>query len=92
MRSIAPRTGAVEVTLGEDQLEFSPVVAALYEHESGATVFLTRWRPSDEEREALANGGDIYIGQLRPKGELFAPLAVSAFDEGWTVPENENGE
>lgn len=78
MRAVAPRTGAVEVTIAEDQLEYQPLVVACYHMpEAGGQGMLTRWQPSPEERARIAAGEDIYICQLVfGDNARFTPMAV----------------
>ena len=63
MKPIAPNTGAPEVTFASDQPQYIPVVIGIYEREIGKGL-LTRWTFTDEERQAIANGEDIYVMQL----------------------------
>lgn len=81
MRMVAPRTGADEVTVGEDQLEYSPLVAAQYVEEEGRQMLLTRWRFSDEDRARVAAGEDLYLGVLTQ--HPLQPLSVQVGPEGW---------
>lgn len=76
MRPVAPRTGAPEVTIAEEQEEYMPVTAAIYCHNDGSTVILTRWTLTPDERRKVAAGEDIYIGQLN-FGSPMTPLVVS---------------
>ena len=85
MHMVAPRTGAAEVTIAENQLEYKPLVAALYQDE-GATVLLTRWRFTDEDRVRIAAGEDLYLG-VKTFGHPLQPLIVGVGPEGWEVPE-----
>lgn len=84
MRMIAPRTGAEEITLAEDQLEYRPLVAALYETAEGVPVLLTRWRFTDEERAAIAAGEDLYLGVMT-FGKPLQPLMAGVGPAGWEV-------
>lgn len=88
MHMVAPRTGALEVTLAEDQLEYKPLVAAVYETEAGARVLLTRWRFSDEDRARIAAGEDLYLGVMT-FGQPLQPLMVGVGPEGWEVAPSE---
>jgi hypothetical protein len=95
MRAIAPRTGAAEMTIAEEQEEYLPITIALYWSDTpGAKIFLTRWQPSAEERAAIAAGEDIYVGQMifpDEKGrELMTPMMVQCGPQGFTVAENGN--
>ena len=75
MRMIAPRTGAPEVTIAEEQEEYKPVTAALYDYADGTRGILTRWQPSPEERAAILAGEDIYVQQLN-FGTPMTPMIV----------------
>lgn len=92
MHMVAPRTGAPEVTIAENQVEYKPVVAALYVHPQfgNAPVLLTRWRLNDEDRRRIAEGGDLYIS-LMTFGHPMQPITVQVGPAGWTVPEGEEG-
>lgn len=84
MHMVAPRTGAPEVTSAEDQLQYKPLVGALYDTEQGITV-LTRWRFTDEDRAKIAAGEDLYIGLLTFGGPV-QPLSLQVGPDGWEVP------
>jgi hypothetical protein len=81
MKQVAPRIGADEITVAEDQLEFRTVVAAVCQMPDNDPDFpsvrylVTRWRLSDSERQAIAGGEDFYIRHLTGSGSLqaFAP-------------------
>jgi len=75
MRAIAPRTGAPEVTVAEEQEEYMPLAAAIYRYDDGSTGILTRWTFSAEERRAIAAGEDLYIMELVFNGKM-TPLVV----------------
>lgn len=71
MRMISPQLDAPQVTVAEHQEEYKPVVAALVTHPGyGVTVnrefntIVTCWRLSDEERQRLVAGADLYLSQL----------------------------
>lgn len=75
MRAIAPRTGALEITIAEEQEEYMPITAALYEFDNGARGLLTRWTFTPEERLAIANGEDVYILEV-VFNQKMTPLVV----------------
>ena len=81
MRSVAPRTGAPEVTIAEDQHEYKTLVGAKYDD---PPAMLTRWRLDDGERARIASGEDLYIGVLTFGGP-FPPLNVQVGPDGWQV-------
>lgn len=83
MRSIAPRTGAPEVSVARDQAEYLELTAALYAV-NGADTLLTRWTFTEEERKRIAAGEDIYLS-LMTFGHPMQPVWVQVGPEGWTV-------
>ena len=84
MRTIAPRIGeAPEVTLAENQLEYMPLVAAVFDRVDRSQVYVTRWTPNDEERKRIAAGEDIYVAQFLPPGALFMPMRADCGPDTW---------
>ena len=85
MRAIAPRIGkAEEVTLAENQLEYMPLVAAVFDRLRGGKTYVTRWTPTDDERKRIAKGEDIYVAQFLPTNEtLFMPMRVDCGPDIW---------
>lgn len=86
MRMIAPRTGAPEITLAEEQTEYAPVTVAVYAHPDlgGARTLFSRWRLTPEERERVAAGEDIYLGLVtfdRP----MQPIMIQVGSDGLEV-------
>ena len=79
MRSVAPRTGAPEVTIAEDQHQYKTLVGAQYDD---PPAMLTRWRLDDADRERVAAGEDIYLAVLTFGGP-FPPLSIQVGPEGW---------
>jgi hypothetical protein len=55
------RTGGESVTYGAGQRHYLPLPAAKFP-ENGQVV--TRWQLSDEERAAIAAGGDVWLSIL----------------------------
>lgn len=84
MRAVAPRTGAPEVTIAENQPEYSPLVGACYVDADGHEYMLTRWRFTAEERARIAAGEDLYLAELT-FGRPFTPLMIQVGPEGWEV-------
>lgn len=83
MKTVQPMTGAHEVTVAANQPEYDPLVCALYWDEDMKTpVVLSRWKPSDEERERIAAGEDLYLAVLT-FGEPLQPLCLQVGPEGW---------
>lgn len=75
MRAVAPRIeGLAEVTLAEDQHEYKSVTVAPVEYADGSRSWITRWRLSPEELEAVGRGSDVYVEIL---GDRMAPVSVS---------------
>jgi hypothetical protein len=89
MRMVAPRTGAPEITLGEDQLDLKPIVAAVY-YRDQATTLLTRWRINDDDRERLLRGEDVYLA-IRTYGKPLMPLHMQIGPQGWEQEDEESG-
>jgi hypothetical protein len=75
MRPIAPRTGAPETTVAEDQPEYLPLTIAVYAYSDGTRGLLTRWTFTPDERAAIARGEDIYVHQLN-FGTHMTPMIV----------------
>lgn len=88
MRMIAPRTGAPEITVAEDQEEYMPITVALYDHPDGVRTILARFTFSAEERAAIAAGADVYFGQLNFGGPM-TPINACVGAGDWTVPPEE---
>lgn len=84
MHMVAPRTGAEEVTVAEDQLEYKPLVAARYQTPDGVPVLLTRWRFTDEDRARVAAGGDLYLSVMT-FGQPLQPIGVQIGPDGWMM-------
>lgn len=85
MRPIAPRTGAPEVTIAEEQEQYAVITAATYfntEHHS--PVLLMRYLFSPADRARVAAGDDLYIGVLT-FGKRLQPLSVQVGPDGWQV-------
>jgi len=85
MRPIAPRTGAPETTIAEDQQEYAPITISAYEYVDGSRGLLSRWTFNAEERAAIARGEDVYIMQF-VFGNVFTPLTVRCGPGDFTVP------
>lgn len=75
-----PGHEADEVIIARDQPEYIPLPALGIELTlpGFGTVpgLLTRWRPSDEERAALANGADVWI-ETMTFGQPMQPVRIS---------------
>ena len=90
MRMVAPRTGADEITIAEDQLEYRPLVAAVYQTPEGVPVLLTRWRLTDAERARVLAGDDLYLSVMT-FGKPLQPLGMQVGPDGWEVAEPRSG-
>ena len=83
MRSISPRIdGCDEVTVAEEQLEYKALTAAQIRYTDGSRGLMTRWRLTPEEREAIANGADLYLGILT-MGKPLQPISLEVGRPGW---------
>jgi hypothetical protein len=87
----APRTGADEITVAEEQLEYLPLTVAVYRYPDdhpdfpGVVYLLSRWSFTPAEREQLAKGEDIYIAHIVGSGPL-QPLAPQVGPGGYVIP------
>lgn len=86
MRFVAPRTGAPEVTVAEDQEEYLPVTVGVYVLDNGMRGLLARVTFTDDERALIARGADVYIHQLGVPGTPMTPLSVDVGVQPWMVP------
>lgn len=86
---VAPRTGAPEVTIAEDQLEYLPITVAVYgdNAELGPRQLLTRWTFTDEERARIADGEDVYFA-LMTFGNPMQPVCATVGGEDWAPVED----
>ncbi|HET8777960.1 MAG TPA: hypothetical protein VFN76_09905 [Candidatus Limnocylindria bacterium] len=74
--------------VAENQPEYLPVCVAVYDHGDGSGSLLTRWTLTDEERQRVAAGEDIYhrAAQLRraddtARRELRGPDTMRSTEE-----------
>lgn len=70
---VMPGSKAIEIILGENQPEYIPLPAVYLDTPSRPMI--TRWRLTDEEREAITNGADIVLQQLTFR-QLFQPVQL----------------
>lgn len=76
MQPIQPQVpGYDEFVIAKDQPEYIPLPAILVPVEGVATV-VTRWRLTDEERAAVANGADIWL-QIMTGGAPLQPIRIA---------------
>ena len=76
-----PGHEADEFIIARDRPEYVPLPAlniTLFREGRGLGMkgVLTRWRPSDEERAALANGADIWL-ETMTFGDPMQPVRIS---------------
>lgn len=83
MRPVAPRTGHDEVTYAEDQEAYQPITVAVRPY-ADCVGLITRWKPTDAERAAIARGEDLYIEQLSFNNRM-TPLTVRCGPGDWQV-------
>ena len=81
---VAPRTGAPEITLAEEQPEYHPLVVAKYVTQGGVELLLSRWRLDPGEIERLKNGEDLYVSVLT-FGNPLQPIRLQVGAEGFEV-------
>jgi hypothetical protein len=86
VRPISPRTGAVELVLAKDQPQYIPLPAALYHDSStGSVELVTRWTLTDEERLAVAEGADIFLGTLT-FDQPYQPVRMQVGPQHYQLP------
>jgi len=68
-----------EVIFAKDQPEYAPLPAAIVKRDEGQAV-VTRWRFTDEERAAIANGADLYL-ELLTFGQPLQPIRMLVGEE-----------
>jgi hypothetical protein len=59
---VMPGSEPIEIVLGKDQPEYNPLPAVYLDTESHPVI--TRWRFTEEERRAIADGADVILTQL----------------------------
>lgn len=84
---VMPGSESIEVILGQGQEEYTPLPAVYVD--TIARPMITRWRFSDEERKAIAEGADIVMQQLTFKNP-FQPVNLQVvMPHGYPVPVEE---
>jgi len=81
MHMVAPRTGAPEITVAEDQLEYRTLTCAEYtipegQPFAGARYLVSRWRFTDEDLAALVGVSVAELARFR-QGRTGDDLYVS---------------
>lgn len=85
MNTVQPLTGVHEIALAVDQPQYEAlVIGAYYNNALGSPVFLSRWKPTDEERARIAAGEDLYLS-VNTFGGPFPPVGLQVGPEGWVV-------
>lgn len=83
MKTVQPMTGAYEVTVAATQSEYEPLVCAVYwDEDLESPVLLSRWKPSPEERQRIADGEDLYLGVVT-FGQGLQPAQLSVGSQLW---------
>ena len=81
MNSVSPVWTEAEVEIERiialDQPEYLPIVALPVRFSDGASGMSVRFRPTDEERKAIADGADILVTELTFGGP-FTPISLFA--------------
>ena len=87
-RPVAPRVGAPEVMMAQDQDQYLTVCVALITYSDQSQAVMTRWRLSDEERALIAAGNDVYL-TLMTFGQPMQPITMEIGPPEWAVEEEE---
>lgn len=61
MRMVSPDVGVPEIAIAQNQLDYQELTAGVLYFSDGSQGLLTRWRLTDEEKEAIAQGEDLYV-------------------------------
>lgn len=72
---VMPGSESIEVVYAKGQEEYIPLPAVWMETEH-ARVVISRWRLTDEEREKVAQGGDIVLQLMIGKQQLLTPSHI----------------
>lgn len=76
MRMVSPDIGLPEVTLAQDQHEYIELTASVLHFNDGSQGLLTRWRLSEEEKQRLVDGEDLFV-TLLTFGQPMQPVHIS---------------
>jgi hypothetical protein len=68
---VMPGSESIEIVLGKDQPEYMPLPAVYLD--TVVCPMITRWRLTDEERDAIMDGADVVLTQLTFR-EPFQPV------------------
>lgn len=70
---VVPGLEPYEIIIGENQPQYTPL--PVLRGRGPMYAMMSRWKPTDEERQMIANGADIYISQ-QTFGHSFQPTCV----------------
>lgn len=93
MNSVSPVLTESEIhaeqVIALDQMpRYYPVIVARIRYADGAPASYTRYRFSDKEREAIANGADLLISQ--PHLGALVPIGLQlAMKDSYPIPEEQ---
>lgn len=60
---VMPGSAPIEIVIGKGQPQYEPI-PAVYTADIDSLPMVSRWRLTDGERKAIANGADIVLTQL----------------------------
>lgn len=69
---VMPGSEAIETIADKGQDEYIPM-PVVYVENANSRTYVSRWRFTDEEREAVANGADVVLQLLMASGQLLTP-------------------
>jgi hypothetical protein len=80
---VLPGSESIEIVLGRNQPQYTPLPAVYLD--TPCKPMITRWRLTDEERDAVANGADVILQQLT-FGEPFQPVNLQiVLPDNWPL-------
>lgn len=84
---MAPRIpGVHEEMLAQDQDEYLTVCVGLIPYVDGAIGAVTRWRLTDEEKQRIMEGEDLYLNLLTQGGGMQpVRLEVGPVPDDWHI-------
>jgi hypothetical protein len=68
-------SGYDEIVFAKDQPEYIPL-PAIRVNRDGAETIVTRWKLTDEEREAVASGADLWL-EVMTIGQPLQPIRIA---------------
>jgi hypothetical protein len=85
MYNVKPETGADEVLIGANQTDqYIPLHGALYRDNDGTRHVATRWRLTEDERQRLIQGEDLYL-IVATHDQPFQPVRLQVGPDGLLV-------